>query len=154
MGCGHKGQKAPYFPCLRSLCSDNKEVFSSTQLPQLVKGTLSSLKMMQRVPLMAFSLCPLPQLQPQPSAPPIWQICFANLSSYEESLGKISVPICTLIREMSEHATQPLGICLSPALSMLFASRLPLPQAIFLEVNTNFTRGTLNQGCIIPCTRI
>lgn len=32
-------KKAPYFACLLSLHRDNKEVFSSTQLPRLVKGT-------------------------------------------------------------------------------------------------------------------
>lgn len=88
IGHGHKGQKAPYFPCLRSLCSDNK-IFSSTLLLQLVEEPQSSLKKLQKVPLMAFSA----SLPPAPAAAPcilIWQCCCANPLSFQESLGKIS----------------------------------------------------------------
>lgn len=60
------GRGAPYFARLRSLSSDNKDVFSSTQLPQVVKRTLSSLKVMQKVPLLTFplSLAPAPAVAP------------------------------------------------------------------------------------------
>lgn len=133
--CRQKGHQSLYFVHLGSLCSDNKEIFSSTQLQQLVKGTWSSLKKLQMVPRMVFS----PSLPPAAATIPASQSGSAavqNLPVARSPWGGFqhSSPHSSR-RCQGSNTTQSLGICLSPAFPILFASGLPLPipQAIFLR---------------------
>lgn len=135
IGCRQKGHQSPYFVRLKSLCSDSKGIFRSTQLPQLVTGTWSSLKKLQTVPRMVFS----------PSLPPA---AATTLASQSGSAAVQNLPVArnpwggfqhssphSAGRCQGSNTTQSPGICLSPAFPVLFASWLPfpIPQAIFLR---------------------